>query len=82
MHRVEQSRVFSQSLKDDVLTMLRELITAQNLECKKLEKDVRKLEKDLSVLHEAVLKSKARFLESDHFLQEELIANEITRLSA
>ena len=36
MHRVEQSRVFSQSLKDDVLVMLREVINAQNTECKKI----------------------------------------------
>lgn len=62
MHRVEQSRVFSQSLRDDVLVMLRDVINAQNAECKKLEKDAKKLEKDLSGLSEAVTKSKSRYL--------------------
>jgi len=50
--------------------MLREVVSAQNAECKKLEKEAKKLEKDLSALTEALVKSKSRYLESERYLQE------------
>ena len=46
-HRAEQARVLAQSLRDEVLDMLRECLNSQNNEYKKLEKDARKYDKDM-----------------------------------
>lgn len=47
VHRFEQSRVLSQSLKTDVIENLREVIKNQGTEYKRLLIDGKKLEKDL-----------------------------------
>ena len=47
VHRFEQSRVLSQSLKTDVIEALRELTKNQGTDFKKLLNDGKKLEKDL-----------------------------------
>lgn len=69
-------------MRDEVLNMLREALSAQNNECKKMEKDARKLEKDMQMYNDTLAKAKDKYLNSERKKQEQQILNEIGKISS
>ena len=63
MNRSSQSRTFAKSLREEILTTLKDLVSSQGTEGKEHEKEYKKLDKELTELHYGIVKSKNRFEE-------------------
>lgn len=76
-NRAAEARNFAQQLKDQIIQKLKETLTKQNAEGKLIQKEIRRQEKELIGLQEAVKKCSLKY--SDYFreAEDQIITNEV-----